>query len=73
MRFKTELFMLLAAITLFVVSTYCYSYVAESGSAILSLSSSFPYRHYAVPFVSLGSVLMGVASFSYSKRSKNSL
>jgi hypothetical protein len=65
--------MLLAAITLFVVSTFCYSYVPESGSAALSLRISFPYRGYAVTFVSLGSVLMGVASFSYSKRSKNSL
>jgi hypothetical protein len=65
--------MLLAAIALFVISTYCYSYATGNGSVALSLSSSFPYRGYAVPFVSFGSVLMGVASLSYSKRSKNSL
>jgi hypothetical protein len=60
--------MLLAAIVLFTVSTICYSYF--TGDLTLATLSSFPYRIYALPLLSLGSVLMGVATFSYTKRSK---
>jgi hypothetical protein len=66
--FKTEISMLLAAIALFALSTVCYSYVTGDLTSI----SSFPYRTYALPIVSLGSVLMGAAGFSYTKRSKTS-
>jgi hypothetical protein len=58
-KFKTEVFMLLIAIALFVVSAFFNSYQAA-------------YRGYAISFVGFGSVLMVAASISYSKRSKNS-
>ena len=66
LKFKIEIAMLMAAIGLFTVSTFCYSYGADLASAI------YPYRTYAIPIVSLGSVLMATATFSYTKRSKNS-
>jgi hypothetical protein len=69
LRFKTEIFMLLAAIVLFTVSTVCYSYM--TGDLTVAALGSFPYRVYAMPFISLGSVLMGLATVSYTKRSKN--
>jgi hypothetical protein len=69
LRFKTEISMLLAAIVLFTFSTVCYSYV--TGDLTMAALSSFPYRHLAMPFISLGSVLMGVATVSYTKRSRN--
>ncbi len=73
MRFKTELSMLLAAIALFVVSTICYSYVIGPQSLGLALKAvTYPYRAYAVPFLTFGSLIMGIATFSYSKRSKSS-
>lgn len=62
LKFKTEIFMLLTAIVLFTISTYCYSF---------TLSLSYPYRSYAIPIVSFGSILMATATISYSKRSKN--
>lgn len=71
LKFKTELSMLFAAIALFAVSTICYSYAVGSGSWALALDVAYPYRAYAVPFLSFGTLLMGVATFSYSKRSKN--
>jgi len=58
LRFKAEIFLLLVAIVLFVVSAFFYSYQVT-------------YRGYAISFVGLGSVLMVAASISYSKRSKN--
>ena len=72
MKFKAEMFLLLMAIVLFAVSAFFYSYqsVSEGLSVSVSLSSS-PYRVYAVTFVGFGSVLMLVASISYSKRSKH--
>lgn len=71
MKFKTEIFLLLTSIVLFTVSTFCYSYV--TGNVGLALALSYPYRVYAFPIVSFGSVLMVVATFSYSRKSKNSL
>ncbi|MGF3522420.1 MAG: hypothetical protein ACQXXJ_04915 [Candidatus Bathyarchaeia archaeon] len=67
MQFKTELTLLLIAITLFTVSTFCYSYVTNSG---VQAALSYPYRAYAFPIVSFGSVLMIIATFSYTKKSK---
>ena len=66
MRFKAEIFLLLAAIVLFTASAFLYSY--DSG---LSFALEFyPYRDLAISFVSFGSALMIAASVSYSERSK---
>ena len=68
LRFKIEIMMLLAAIVLLTIGTFCYTYIA--GDLNLALGS-FPYRAYAVPFASFGSMLMALATVSYTKRSKN--
>jgi hypothetical protein len=61
----------MTAIVLFTISTFCYSYV--TGNVELSLALSHPYRVYAFPIVSFGSVLMVVATFLYTRKNKNSL
>jgi hypothetical protein len=66
MRFKTEVSLLLLAISLFAVAMFFYSY--QSGFDLI-----FPYRRIALAFVGFGSVSMVTASISYSKRSKNIL
>jgi hypothetical protein len=66
-KFKAEIFLLLVAIVLFVVSAFFYSYEGQA------LGFDYPYRGYAISFVGFGSVLMIAASISYSKRSKNSV
>ncbi len=66
MKFKTEVILLLFAITLFSVAMFFYSY--QNGLALV-----FPYRGIALAFVGFGSVSMVTASISYSKRSKNIL
>ncbi|MGD0644236.1 MAG: hypothetical protein ABSA75_04960 [Candidatus Bathyarchaeia archaeon] len=72
MKFKTEVCLLLLAITLFTVSAFFYSF--QTGSATLNINlASYPYRGYALAFVGFGSVLMVTASVSYSKRAKTSL
>jgi hypothetical protein len=65
--------LLLAAIVLFAVSAFFYSYEVVSEGLTLSLAASsyYPYRMHAITFVGFGSVLMLTASISYSKRSKN--
>lgn len=72
MKFKTEVCLLVLAITLFVVSAFFFSY--QTGSAAFGVNwDPFPYRGYALAFVGFGSVLMVTASLSYSKRSKSIL
>jgi hypothetical protein len=74
LKFKAEMCLLLLAIVLFVVSAFFYSYPATTETRSLSSelgSFTYPYRAYAISFVGFGSVLMLVASISYSKRSKN--
>jgi hypothetical protein len=65
MKFKTEVSLLLVAITLFAVAMFFYSYQG--------LSFAYPYRGIALAFVGFGSVSMVTASISYSKRSKDIL
>jgi hypothetical protein len=65
LQFKTEVCLLLIAITLFAVAMFFYSY--QSGVI------AYPYRGIALAFVGFGSVSMVTASISYSKRSKNCL
>jgi hypothetical protein len=62
-KFKTEVSLLLAAITLFAIAMFFYSYQ--------NLSLSYPYRGIALAFVGFGSVSMVTASISYSKKTKN--
>ena len=74
LKFKVEMCLLLLAIVLFVASAFFYSY--QSSTETFSLSSelgsfTYPYRAIAISFVGFGSILMLVASISYSKRSKN--
>ena len=74
LKFKTEVGLLLIAITLFAVGMFFYSYQSGVGdSASFSLSLAFPYRGVAIAFVGFGSVSMVTASISYSKRSKSIL
>jgi hypothetical protein len=74
MRFKTEVSLLLIAISLFAVAMFFFSYQnGAGGSATLSYDLAFPYRGVALAFVGFGSVSMVTASISYSKRSKNLL
>ncbi len=63
--------LLLAAIILFAVSAFFYSYQQVSETLSFSAAlSNYPYRAYGLMFVGFGSVLTVVASISYSKRSK---
>ena len=64
-KFKVEIFLLLAAIVLFIASIFVYS----SGGVALG----YPYKSYAISFVGCGTVLMVAATISYSKRSKKSV
>ncbi len=74
LKFKTEVSLLLIAITLFAVAMFFYSYQSSTeGNATLNLSSAYPYRGIALTLVGFGSVSMITASISYSKRSKNIL
>ena len=71
MEFKTEAGLLILAIALFAVAMFFFSYHAVVGeTAVLSLSSSYPYRGIALAFVGIGSVSMVTASISYSKKTK---
>ena len=73
MKFKTEVALLLFAITLFAVSMLFYTYQsAINDQAALNLAA-YPYRGIALTFVGVGSVLTVTASVSYSKRSKSML
>jgi hypothetical protein len=70
MNFKTEVCLLSLALTLFVVSSFFFSY--QNGNTAFNLNwAAYPYRGYALAFVGFGSVLTLTASISYSKRSKN--
>ncbi len=74
MKFKTEVCLLVVAISLFALSVFFYSYQGvSSDAAMLSQSIAYPYRGYALMFLGFGSVSMVTASISYSKRSKDLL
>ena len=74
LKFKTEVSLLLTAITLFAVAMFFYSYQGAFGeNATLSATLAYPYRSIALAFVGFGSVSMVTASISYSKRSKDIL
>ncbi len=82
MRFKLEVFLLSAAIALFVLSSFFYSYqvdnqtqniYAAAGTADLApvpAAAAFPYQTYAISFIGFGSLLMVAASISYQRKTK---
>jgi len=64
--------LLVAAIALFAISAFFYSYQPSSENLAFSFdANSYPYRMQALTFVGFGSVLTLTASISYSRRSKN--
>ena len=68
MNFKYEICLLLAAIGLFTVSAFLYSYPTyQEGFAYVA---GFEYQGYAFSFVGFGSLLMVAASISFLRRSK---
>ncbi len=71
MKFKTEVFLLTLAISLFVASAFFYSYQTGNPNFNLNLAA-YPYQGYALAFVGFGSLLMVTAFVSYAKRTKTS-
>ena len=72
MKYKIEICLLLAAITLFGLSAFFYSYRLIESDVSLELGlNSYPYRVYALTLVGIGSVLMLTASVSFSRHIKN--
>lgn len=71
LKFKAEILMLLTAIVLFTISAFFYSYTSSAEGFILALNLTYPYRVYAIPFIGIGTALMGIASVSYAKKSKH--
>jgi hypothetical protein len=70
LKFKTEVFLLSLALSLFVISAFFYSY--QTASANLAANwVSYPYQGYSIALVSFGTVLTVAAFASYSKRGKN--
>ncbi|MCW3995025.1 MAG: hypothetical protein NWE98_02600 [Candidatus Bathyarchaeota archaeon] len=72
MKFKTEVLLLSAAIMLFVISVFFYSYHGATGgdSTLLSASLAYPYRGIALAFVGFGTLLTLTASVSYNRKTK---
>jgi len=68
MNFKYEICLLLAAIGLFAVSAFLYSYPTYGEG--FAYAANFEYQGYAFSFVGFGSLLMVAASISYMRRSK---
>jgi hypothetical protein len=73
--------MLSAAIALFVLSSFFYSYQVnnqnlyaadsiEKAPTAMAASVAFPYQTYAISCIGFGSLLMVVASISYQKKAK---
>lgn len=73
MKFKAEISLLVAAIALFFVSAFLYSYKTFSEGLALVASFEYPYQGYALSLVVFGSVLMVVSSASFMKRGKTSV
>jgi hypothetical protein len=73
MKFKAEISLLVAAIALFFVSAFLYSYKTFSEGLALVASFEYPYQGYALSLVAFGSLLMVVASASFMKRGKTSV
>ncbi len=77
MKFKAEVTLLAAAITLFAVAMYCYTYQASTLNEAATFTAAaqtsafvYPYRSVALVFVGFGSVSMVTAWISFSKKNK---
>ena len=72
MQFKKEASLLVAAIALFAVATFLYTYQATTPEAVTAMYQSvvYPYRVVAIVFVGVGFVSMVAASISYSRKTK---
>jgi len=70
LKFKAEISLLLLAIVLYSVSTFCYFYEPNGERIAFALSLNYPYRELAVPLVGFSSAIVVVATISYSRRSK---
>ena len=71
MKFKGEIFMLLAAIVLFAASAIFYSSTTSAeGQLTVASTPEFSYQGYAFSLVGLGTLLMVTASLSFLKRSR---
>jgi uncharacterized membrane protein len=70
MKFKAEICLLIAAIALFGVSAFLYSYRTFSEGLTVVSSFQYPYQSHALSLVGFGSLLMVTASVSFMKRSK---
>jgi phenolic acid decarboxylase len=66
LKFKTEIFLLLLAIALYIASAFFYSYEATWEGNIPVLNN--PYRDYAIPLAGVASALLVIAAVLYSKR-----
>jgi len=66
LKSKTEIFLLLLAIILYIVSAFCYSYEApwEDNLPVLN----YPYSDFAIPLAGVASALLVIAAILYSKR-----
>jgi len=72
MQFKKEASLLIAAIALFAVATFLYTYQATTDAVTLMYQSVvYPYRAVAICFVGVGFVSMIAASISYSRKTKD--
>jgi len=68
LNFKYEICLLLAAISLFAVSAFLYSYPTYPEG--FAFAATFEYQGYAFSLVGFGTFLMVAASISYMRRSK---
>ena len=71
MQFKKEASLLVAAIALFAVATFLYTYQATTDAVtIMNQNVVYPYRAVALGFVGVGFLSMVAASISYSRKNK---
>lgn len=66
LKFKTEIFMLLLAIIVYIASALCYFYEASWQNMLPAIN--YPYRDYAIPLAIAASALLIIAAILYSKR-----
>ena len=72
MKYKKEIILLITALALFGLSAILYSYsVAKTSDLVVTGFNMYPYSGFAIALVGFGSLFLVIASFSFSKRSKN--
>jgi hypothetical protein len=72
MQFKKEASLLVAAIALFAIATFLYTYQSTTDAVtVMYQSVVYPYRAVAICFVGVGFVSMVAASISYSRKTKS--